>query len=77
MDDRHRAPRLMSLEVDRRGMQVDVISDIHTNRVPLDAVFEDMPPVEGVVCAGDVVGYNPWPGDCIDRVRDREIPTFE
>ncbi|EMA42684.1 metallophosphoesterase family protein [Halococcus saccharolyticus] len=56
-------------------MQVGVISDIHANRVALDAVFEDMLPVDGVVCAGDVVGYNPWPGDCVDRVREREIPT--
>ena len=56
-------------------MQVGVVSDIHANRIALDAVFEDMPPVEGVVCAGDVVGYNPWPGECIDRVRDRGVPT--
>ncbi|WP_273836555.1 metallophosphoesterase family protein [Halococcus sp. PRR34] len=56
-------------------MQVGVVSDIHANRVALDAVFEDMPPVDGLVCAGDVVGYNPWPGDCVDRVREREIPT--
>jgi putative phosphoesterase len=56
-------------------MQVGVISDIHANRVALDAVFEDMPPVDEVVCAGDVVGYNPWPGDCVDQVCDRGVPT--
>jgi predicted phosphodiesterase len=28
-----------------------------------------MPPVETVVCAGDVVGYNPMPGKCLERVR--------
>jgi len=56
-------------------MQVGVISDIHANRVALDAVFEDMPPVDEVVCAGDVVGYNPWPGDCVGQVCDRGVPT--
>ena len=56
-------------------MQVGVISDIHGNRVALDAVFGDMPSVDALVCAGDVVGYNPWPGACVEAVREREIPT--
>jgi len=41
----------------------------------LEAVFEAMPPVDRLVCAGDVVGYNPWPGDCLAAVRNRGIPT--
>jgi len=56
-------------------MRLGVLSDIHANRVALDAVFEDMPPVDGVVCAGDVVGYNPWPAACVDAVREQGIPT--
>jgi putative phosphoesterase len=56
-------------------MQVGVISDVHANRVALAAVFEDLPPVDALVCAGDVVGYNPWPGECIDAVRERAVPT--
>lgn len=56
-------------------MNVGVISDVHGNRVALNAVFDDMPPVDELVCAGDVVGYNPWPGACVDRVRERSIPT--
>ena len=56
-------------------MQVAVISDIHANAVALDAVLADLPPVDGVVCAGDVVGYNPWPAACVDTVRERSIPT--
>jgi putative phosphoesterase len=56
-------------------MQVAVVSDIHANKVALDAVLDDLPPVDGIVCAGDVVGYNPWPAACLDAVRDREIPT--
>jgi len=50
-------------------MNVGVISDIHGNRVALAAVLADMPPVDHLVCAGDVVGYNPWHADCVDAMR--------
>ncbi|MBX0295975.1 metallophosphoesterase family protein [Haloarcula nitratireducens] len=50
-------------------MRLGVISDIHGNRVALAAVLADMPPVDGLVCAGDVVGYNPWHADCVDAMR--------
>ncbi|GAB6861066.1 metallophosphoesterase family protein [Haloplanus litoreus] len=56
-------------------MRLGVLADIHGNRIALDAVLDDMPSVDGVVCAGDVVGYNPWPAACVEAVRDREIPT--
>jgi putative phosphoesterase len=56
-------------------MKVGVLADIHANRVALDAVLEDMPPVDAVVCAGDVLGYNPWPGECVEVIRERGVPT--
>jgi len=56
-------------------MQVAVVSDIHSNTVALAAVLADLPPVDGIVCAGDVVGYNPWPAACLDAVRQRAVPT--
>lgn len=56
-------------------MLVGVISDVHANRIALEAVLADMPPVDALVCAGDVVGYNPWPGDCLDELRTRAVPT--
>ncbi|PCR91982.1 metallophosphoesterase family protein [Natrinema ejinorense] len=56
-------------------MKVGLVSDIHSNRVALEAVLEDMPPVDGLLCAGDVVGYNPWPADCVDEMRERDVPT--
>ncbi|ELY88015.1 metallophosphoesterase family protein [Natrialba taiwanensis] len=56
-------------------MKVGLISDIHGNRVALETVLEEMPPVDELVCAGDVVGYNPWPGDCVDELRRRDVPT--
>jgi putative phosphoesterase len=56
-------------------MNVGVISDVHSNRVALERVLADMPAVDALVCAGDVVGYNPWPGECVDELRERDVPT--
>ncbi|SDK98182.1 metallophosphoesterase family protein [Natronorubrum texcoconense] len=56
-------------------MKVGLISDVHGNRVALEAVLDDMPPVDEVLCAGDVVGYNPWPAACVDELRERDVPT--
>jgi putative phosphoesterase len=56
-------------------MKVGVLSDIHGNRVALDAVLADMPSVDALVCAGDVVGYNPWHADCVETVRERGVST--
>lgn len=50
-------------------MRIGVISDLHANKIALEAVFRDMPAVEAVICAGDVVGYNPWPAACVDALR--------
>jgi len=56
-------------------MRIGVLSDVHANRVALEAVLADMPPVDALVCAGDVVGYNPWPADCVDRLRELSVPS--
>jgi putative phosphoesterase len=56
-------------------MRLGLLSDIHGNRVALSAVLDDMPPVDRLVCAGDVVGYNPWPAECVAAVRERSVPT--
>jgi putative phosphoesterase len=56
-------------------MKVGVVSDVHSNLVALERVLADMPDVDALVCAGDVVGYNPWPGACVDALRERDVPT--
>ncbi len=58
-------------------MRLGVISDVHGNLPALEAVLEDMPSVDRLVCAGDVVGYNPWPAECVDELRDRGVPTVQ
>jgi putative phosphoesterase len=56
-------------------MQIGLVSDVHGNRVALDAVLSAMPDVDRLVCAGDVVGYNPWPAECVEAIRGRSVPT--
>jgi predicted phosphodiesterase len=52
-----------------KPVTVGLIADIHANGVALDAVLDDMPPVDALVCLGDIVGYNAQPGYCVERVR--------
>lgn len=56
-------------------MRVGVISDIHANLIALEAVLSEITDVDTVICAGDIVGYNPWPRACIERIRNETIPT--
>ncbi|UWG52115.1 Serine/threonine protein phosphatase PP2A family [Halalkaliarchaeum sp. AArc-CO] len=58
-------------------MRVGVISDVHGNLPAFEAILSAMPEVHALVCAGDVVGYNPWPAECLERVRELEIPTVQ
>ena len=58
-------------------MQVALISDVHANIEALDAVLADIDqraPGARIICAGDVVGYGPDPGACIQRLASRAIP---
>lgn len=50
-------------------MKIGLLSDIHANHPALEAVLDDCPSVDKIVCAGDIIGYNPWPAACIDRIR--------
>lgn len=58
-------------------MKVGLYSDIHANLPALEAVLRDSPPLDSVVCAGDVIGYNPWPSACADRVREVAAVTVQ
>jgi diadenosine tetraphosphatase ApaH/serine/threonine PP2A family protein phosphatase len=54
-------------------MKIALISDLHSNREALDAVFADIAQrsVEHIYCLGDVVGYGPEPEYCVDLVMQR------
>lgn len=51
--------------------RIALLSDIHANSVALEAVLEALPPVDTIVCLGDVVGYGPAPKRCVEMIRDR------
>ena len=52
-------------------MRIAIISDLHSNREALEAVFEHIrgQDVSTIYCLGDVVGYGPDPDFCVDLVR--------
>lgn len=51
-------------------MRLGVLADVHGNRPALEAAIRwiERRGVDGWVCAGDLVGYGPEPGACVDRV---------
>jgi len=53
-------------------MKIAVISDIHSNLPALKAVQKAVQThnPDKVICLGDVIGYNPWPSECVEIVRD-------
>lgn len=59
-------------------MRYAVISDLHANLEAFEAVIEVIRGnrVDQIVCLGDVVGYNANPNECIDRIRELDIPTI-
>lgn len=52
-------------------MIILVLSDVHANLPALEAVLEDAGQVDAVWCLGDVVGYGPYPNECIDLIRQQ------
>lgn len=57
-------------------MRVGLISDIHGNRVALDAVLAELERdgVDRIVCLGDVA-VGPQPGEALERVRELGCPV--
>lgn len=58
-------------------LRIAVISDVHANLPALHAFFERIKQekVEGIYCAGDIVGYNPYPAEVIDIFIRKKIQT--
>jgi len=51
-------------------MRIGIIADVHANLPALEAVLEALEAanVDTYLCAGDLVGYGPWPNECVERV---------
>jgi len=59
-------------------MKIALFSDIHANLPALEAMFADMESraIDATYCLGDLVGYNIWPNEVINAIRQRAIPTI-
>jgi putative phosphoesterase len=49
-----------------------VVSDIHSNLAALKKVLEDAGDFDAAICGGDVVGYGPDPGACVETLTKME-----
>ena len=60
-------------------MKYAIIADIHGNLEAFQVVLEDIRAQNAthVVCLGDVVGYNANPKECLQIVRDMNIPVVK
>jgi len=60
-------------------MRFAVIADIHGNIEALRAVLDDIAAqgIGEVFCAGDLVGYCPFPNEVVDLIREKAIPTVQ
>src|SRR3989440_3115761 len=59
-------------------MHLAVLSDVHANLPALEAVLADVDRLSpaGIWVAGDLVGYNPWPNEVLQILRDRHAKAI-
>jgi len=56
-------------------MKIGLISDVHGNLVALESVLERLNHCDSIFCAGDVVGYYPYPNEVIETFRSNSIKS--
>src|SRR2546428_14177048 len=56
-------------------MRLAVLADVHSNLPALEAVLADVDRVrpDGIWVAGALTGYNPWPNEVLEILRDRKV----
>lgn len=54
-------------------MKIGLIADVHANAVALEAVLKKMGVVDSIICAGDIVGYNPYPNETIELLKKYNV----
>ena len=54
----------------RQKLKALLLADIHSNLEALEAVLRDCVDFDTIWCMGDVVGYGPDPGPCLDILRE-------
>lgn len=58
--------------------RIGIFSDIHGNLHALESVLRelDKEDLDYLLCCGDVVGYGGNPNECVEILRERNIPTL-
>jgi len=59
-------------------MRIAIISDIHSNIAALERVFSyiDSINIDEIYCLGDLVGYGPFPDQCIDLIKSKSCTVI-
>ncbi len=59
--------------------KLGIISDIHGNFEALEVVLEELKRrgVDKIYCLGDIVGYNPNPCECIEKIKTNNIVSIK
>lgn len=56
-------------------MKVALISDVHSNLPAVENVFKEIKDLDYILCAGDLIGYNPFPSEVISFFRENDISS--
>jgi len=58
-------------------MKIGLLSDIHGNLPALQVCLHKLNEKKAdlIICLGDTVGYGPFPNECLDTLRQRQIPS--
>ena len=59
-------------------MRLAILADVHSNLPALEAVLRDVDSLSpsGIWVAGDLIGYNPWPNEVLQILRDRQTKAI-
>lgn len=59
-------------------MKYGIIADVHGNMHALEVVLDCLKreEVEATICLGDIVGYAAFPGECLNKMRELQIPCI-
>lgn len=58
-------------------MRIGLISDVHANLPALKAVLKDMPSIDLLMCAGDILGYYPDVNEVCDLLREKRVAAIQ
>lgn len=54
-------------------MKLLIISDLHANHLALEAILQQETDCDRIYCAGDLVGYGPYPHEVIAWCREHQV----